>query len=100
MAVRCFFVLSSISSRLAEPMAIRADINVPDDVNDQFVSNIPMAGNIDAWNIMAPVILPSARVSFSRDIQMTLLNFSGSSVAIGVKIIARTNAGMCIRFDM
>lgn len=29
-------------------MAIMADISVPDDVRDQSVSNMPIAGNIDA----------------------------------------------------
>ncbi len=36
------------------------------------------------WNTIAPVMLPSARVSLRWRIQSTELNFSGSSVAIGV----------------
>ncbi len=36
------------------------------------------------WNTIAPVMLPSASVSLRWRIQSTELNFSGSSVAIGV----------------
>ena len=35
------------------------------------------------WNTIAPVMLPIARVSLRWRTQITLLNFSGSSVAIG-----------------
>ena len=38
---------------------------------------------IAAWKTIAPVMLPRARVSLPRRIQITLLSFSGSSVAIG-----------------
>ncbi len=39
-------------------------------------------GNAD-WNTIAPVMLPIASVSLRRRTQITLLNFSGSSVASG-----------------
>ena len=41
-----------------------------------------MTGNED-WKTIAPVMLPIARVSLPRRIQITELNFSGSSVASG-----------------
>ena len=39
-------------------------------------------------------MFPSANVSFSLDIHITLLNFSGNSVAIGVSIMASIKAGI------
>ena len=96
----CFLVFNSYSNRDAEVIAINDETMVPKLVKVQSVSKIPMAGNIEAWNIIAPVMLPRARVSFSLDIQITLLNFSGNSVAIGVIIIAKTKAGTPNIFDI
>lgn len=92
-------MFSSVNSRAADAIAINDEMIVPELFKVQSVSKIPTAGRIDAWNIMAPVIFPRAKVSFSLDIQITLLNFSGNSVAIGVIIIAKTNAGMFSSFD-
>ena len=47
------------------------------------VSNSPIVTGNDDWKTMAPVMLPSASVSLRRRTQITLLNFSGSSVATG-----------------
>lgn len=88
------FDFNSISSNEAEAMAIMADKMVPILVNCQSVNRIPIPGSIEAWNIIAPVMFPKAKVSFSLEIQITLLNFSGSSVAIGVRIMANTKAGI------
>src|SRR3954451_6950714 len=41
------------------------------------------------WKTIAPVMLPIARVSLPWRTQMTELNFSGSSVAIGAMTSAR-----------
>ncbi len=53
----------------------------------------PKATGIIDWNIMAPVMLLTARVSWPRKIHVTELYFSGSSVAKGAKIRERTSAG-------
>jgi hypothetical protein len=45
-------------------------------------SNPTVTGNED-WNTIAPVMFPMAKVSLPRRIQITELNFSGSSVASG-----------------
>ena len=43
---------------------------------------------IALWKTIAPVMLPMARVSLPCRIQITLLSFSGSSVAMGAMIRA------------
>ena len=48
-------------------------------------------GNV-LWNTIAPVMLPSASVSLPWRTQMTELNFSGSSVASGLRI-SETSSG-------
>ena len=58
------------------------------------VSMMPRAGISELWKTIAPVMLPKASVSLPCLTQMMLLNFSGSSVAIGVMMIASTNAGI------
>ncbi len=54
--------------------------------NRHSVKARPMATGNVLWNTIAPVMFPSASVSFLSRIHMTLLNFSGSSVATGVRV--------------
>jgi len=61
---------------------------------------MPMAVISDPWKTMAPVTLPIARVSFPLLIQITLLNFSGSSVAIGAIIMASMKGDIPISSEM
>ena len=58
-----------------------------------WVNAIPMATGNVLWKAIAPVMFPRASVSFFWRIHMTLLNFSGSSVAIGVMSREITRAG-------
>ena len=51
-------------------------------------SRATIVGIVD-WNTIAPVMLPIARVSLPCRTQMTELNFSGNSVAIGAMTRAR-----------
>jgi hypothetical protein len=48
-------------------------------------------GTVD-WKTMAPVMLPSARLSFPSRTQKKLFAFSGSSVARGARTKERTSA--------
>ena len=50
----------------------------------------PTTVGMHDWKTIAPVMLPSASVSLPWRTQMTLLNFSGSSVAMGAMTSART----------
>ena len=54
----------------------------------------PTAVGMQDWKTIAPVMLPMARVSLPWRTQMTLLNFSGSSVAMGAMTRARSVALM------
>ena len=54
-------------------------------------SSATTVGIVD-WKTIAPVMLPIASVSLPWRTQMTELNFSGSSVAIGAMIRARSDA--------
>ena len=57
------------------------------------MKRMPKATGTVLWNIIAPVMLPSARVSLPSLIQKMELNFSGSSVARGASIRAMRPAG-------
>src|SRR6266545_2401430 len=57
------------------------------------VSRSPIVTGNDDWNTMAPVRFPRASVSFPRRTQITLLNFSGSSVASGASRSANASRG-------
>ncbi len=52
---------------------------------------MPIAVGMHAWKTIAPVMLPIASVSLVWRTQMRLLNFSGSSVAIGAMISASSD---------
>jgi hypothetical protein len=54
------------------------------------VSSSPTVTGKADWKTIAPVMLPSARVSLRRRTHSTLLNFSGSSVATGATSSAKT----------
>ena len=51
-------------------------------------------GGMALWKTIAPVMLPRARLSLPWRTQMTLLNFSGSSVAMGAITSARSVPSM------
>ena len=58
-------------------------------VNSHVVKSRPSTVGTQLWKTMAPVMLPIASVSFPVRTHRTLLNFSGSSVAMGAMIRAR-----------
>ena len=58
-------------------------------VNSHVVKSRPRTVGRQLWKTMAPVMLPIASVSLPVRTQRTLLNFSGSSVAMGAMISAR-----------
>ena len=53
------------------------------------VKRMPRTVGRQLWKTIAPVMLPIASVSLPPRTQITLLNFSGSSVAIGAMTSAR-----------
>ena len=58
----------------------------------QSVKIRPIPIGIVDWKTIAPLMLPSARASLPSRTQKKLLTFSGSSVARGARIRARTRA--------
>jgi len=63
------------------------------------VNITPTATGIQLWNTIAPLIFPNASESFPFLIHITLLNFSGNSVAMGVIIKASIIGEICIKFE-
>ena len=57
-------------------------------VHASAASAMPMAVGMHDWKTIAPVMLPIASVSLVWRTQIRLLNFSGSSVAMGAMISA------------
>ena len=77
------------------PSAQRADTMVGPR-RSHSVKSMPNATGKQLWNTMAPVIFPSASVSFFLPTQMTEFTFSGSSVAIGV-MMSESRSGEATR---
>src|SRR6266508_2726309 len=71
------------------PIAIAAD-TIANSFSTHGVNHSPTATGMHDWNTIAPLMFPMASVSLRCRTQITLLNFSGSSVASGATISEST----------
>ena len=81
-----------IAAQAANAMPAEANdrIESPDATQCEDANTSPTTVGIVLWKTIAPVMLPIARVSLPWRTHRTLLNFSGSSVAIGAMTRARS----------
>ncbi len=79
-----FFIIITPTTASDDIIASSAEKSAIPDIF-QSVNKSPTETGKVAWKTMAPVILPKARVSLPFHVQVTLLNFSGNSVATGAR---------------